>query len=102
MYEKEAPEGLLLAFGLTKDDMPDEIIEVYPDNWNSFLIFDGMSTQWRAGFNGPIGLDYSAIPIVGKSIGLSSRKSSKLLHDIRVMEAEALKLMAEEREMNKK
>lgn len=88
---------MLSMFGLSKEDIPDEIIEVFPDNWDSFLVFDGMSTQWRAGAMGATGLDYNVIPLVAKSIGVKGKEVSYILPDIRVMESEALKVMIEER-----
>lgn len=89
---------MLIAFGLKKSDIPDEIIDVYVDNWNTFILFDSMSTQWRVSASGPTGLDYNVIPLVSKSLGIKKKEIAELLPDLRVMEAEALKVMIEERE----
>jgi len=89
---------MLAMFGLSKEDMPDEVVEVFPDNWDSFLTFDGMSTQWRTGAVGATGLDYNVIPLVAKSIGVRKKDLGSILQDIRVMESEALKVMIEERD----
>lgn len=89
---------MLAMFGLTKDDLPDEIIDVYPDNWDVFLLFDAMSTQWRVGAVGATGLDYGVIPIVAKSVGIKKKQIPEILSGLRIMEAEALKVMIEERE----
>lgn len=85
-------------FGLTKEDMPDEIIGVYPDNWPIFLLFDAMSTQWRVGGMGATGLDYNVIPLVAKSVGIKKKELHETLPYLRIMEAEALKSMIEDRE----
>lgn len=89
---------MLAMFGLSKEDMPDEAVEVFPDNWDAFLVFDGMSTQWRTGAVGATGLDYNVIPLVAKSIGVRKKELGSILQDIRVMESEALKVMIEERD----
>lgn len=89
---------MLALFGLTKEDLPDEIVDVYPDNWDTFMLFDAMSTQWRTGGVGATGLDYNVIPLVAKSIGLNKKEVVEILPFLRVMEAEALRVMIENRE----
>ncbi len=71
------------------------MVEVWPDAWPAFLLFEAMSTQWRLGPGGPSGLDYSAIPSTAKMIGLKHRELSEAFNDLRVMENEALALMTE-------
>lgn len=88
--------------GLTRADYPEEDIEVYPDNWNAFIVFDSMSTQWRTGAIGATGLDYNVIPLVCSSVGIKKKEIPEILQDIRVLESEALKVMIEQRDKNKK
>jgi len=57
-----------------------------------------MSTQWRVGGFGATGLDYNVIPMVAKSLGIRKKEISEILPDLRVMEAEALKVMIEQRD----
>ncbi len=92
---------MLAVFGLTKEDIPDEIVEVFADNWQAFLTFDSMSTQWRSSGMGATGLDYNVLPLVSKSVGLKKKDLPYILQDFRVLESEALKVMFEQRE-NKK
>lgn len=92
---------MLQAFGLSKADLPDEIIDVWSDNWQAFLTFDSMSTQWRSSGMGATGLDYNVLPLVSKSVGVKKKDLPYILQDIRVLESEALKVMFEQRE-NKK
>lgn len=92
---------MLSFFGLTKEDIPDEVVEVFPDNWKAFLTFDSMSTQWRVGGLGATGLDYSVLPLVCSSVGIKKKEIPEILQDLRVLESEALKVMIEQRE-NKK
>lgn len=44
---------------------------------------------------GATGLDYSVIPVVGKMLGLKSKKVNEMFPDLRVMENEALITMGE-------
>lgn len=82
---------------MTKADIPDEEYEVWPDNWPAFLLFEAMSTQWRVGMGGAVGLDYNAIkPVVGL-IGLTRTELTQAFPDLRMMEAEALLVMGESR-----
>ncbi|MFK0033032.1 DUF1799 domain-containing protein [Pseudomonas monteilii] len=85
-----------MAFlGLTLDDMEAEDVEVWPDAWPAFCLFEALGTQWRLGPGGPSGLDYTAIPGAAKILGLKRRQLSEAFHDVRVMENEALAVMAE-------
>lgn len=82
---------------MTKADIPDEEYEVWPDNWPAFLLFEAMSTQWRVGMGGAVGLDYNAIKPVASMIGLKRDELAIAFPDLRMMEAEALLVMSESR-----
>lgn len=84
--------------GLTADDIEIEEVDVWPDAWPAFCLFEAMGTQWRLGNGGPSGLDYASIPDTAKMIGLKRRELSEAFHDLRVMESEALAVMAERAE----
>ena len=84
-------------FGLAPGDL-DEEVEVWPCNWPAFLLFNRMSTQWRAGAGGAIGLDYSCIRDVAGFLGIKKKKLAEIFPDLQVLEGEALRVMAEERE----
>lgn len=95
MYE-QGPSAEQLAFlGLSLDDIETEDVEVWPDVWPAFCLFEALGTQWRLGPGGPSGLDYTAVPCTAKMIGLKHRELSEAFNDLRVMENEALALMAE-------
>lgn len=70
-------------------------MEVWPDAWPAFCIFEAMGTQWRLGQGGPSGLDYTAIPAVATMLGIKRREFTKIFPDLRIMEHEAISLMAE-------
>ncbi|WP_323615246.1 DUF1799 domain-containing protein [Pseudomonas putida] len=95
MYE-QGPSAEQLAFlGLTLEDVEVEGVEVWPDAWPAFCLFEALCTQWRLGPGGPSGLDYTAIPGTAKMIGLKRGELSEVFTDLRVMENEALAVMAE-------
>uniref|UniRef100_UPI00406CCAFD DUF1799 domain-containing protein n=1 Tax=Pseudomonas sp. REB1044 TaxID=2675224 RepID=UPI00406CCAFD len=81
--------------GLTLDDIEVEEVEVWPDAWLSFCLFEALGTQWRLGPGGPSGLDYTAIPAAAEMLGIKRRKLADLFPDLRIMEHEALAVMAE-------
>lgn len=84
----------MAMFGLTLDDI-DEEVEVWPDNWQAFRLFNALSTQWRTGPGGATGLDYSVIREVSTLIGIKKRQIHEMFTDLQIMEAEALAVMAE-------
>lgn len=84
----------MAMFGLTLDDI-DEEVEVWPDNWQAFRLFNALSTQWRTGPGGATGLDYSVIREVSTLIGIKKRQIHEMFPDLQIMEAEALAVMAE-------
>jgi hypothetical protein len=84
----------MAMLGLTMADI-DEDVEVWPDNWPVFRLFNALSTQWRTGAGGATGLDYSVIREVASLIGINKRRILELFPDLQVMEAEALAVMAE-------
>jgi len=95
MWEPGPSDEALAAFGLSRADIPDEDFEVLPDLWPAFSIFNAMSTQWRVGMGGPVGLDYGVIGDVAALLSFTKKQTAKLFPDLRVMEAEALLVMSE-------
>ncbi len=94
MYQPAAPPDQLALFGLSAVDL-DDTVEVMPDVWPVFSLFEAMTTQWRAGMAGPTGLDYNAIPVTARMLGIKQRQARESFYDLRVMEAEALRVMRE-------
>nr|WP_256577564.1 DUF1799 domain-containing protein [Pseudomonas sp. NFACC42-2] len=97
MYESPPDAEQIAAFGWDAEDMEEEF-EVWPCLWSAFLLFNRMSTQWRAGAGGAIGLDYSCIRDVAGFLGIKRKKLAEIFPDLQVLEGEALRVMAEERE----
>ena len=98
LYEPSASSEQLSLFGLTSTDY-DDTVEVWPDNWQAFRLFEALSTQWRTGACGATGLDYSAIYDTASLSGFTKKHTIKLFPDLRVLEAEAMLVMSEQ--MNK-
>lgn len=76
---------------------PDEMIEIMPNNWESFTAFIACQTQWRmlAGMAGVVwtGLDYPSCKLV-----LDDRKAKRgVFADVRRMESAALPILNEVR-----
>ena len=84
--------------GLTPEDIDEEEVEVWPDAWPAFRLFDALGTQWRVASGGPSGLDYTAIPATAAMLGIKRRDLTDIFPDLRVMEVEALAVLAESME----
>lgn len=84
----------MAAFGLTADDYEELIVEVWPDIWPAFLVFQAASTQWRTGMAGVTGLDYNVLPWLMRIHDVQDEATA--LSDIRIMERTALKIMHKE------
>lgn len=103
MYSEDFNTAQLAAMGLKPSDFPEEDVLVFSDNWDSFRLFEAMSTQWRVGMCGETGLDYNTIPLLASSLLVPQDDFVEVIPNIRVMEAEALRVKAEQRERaNKK
>ncbi len=89
MYEKEADEKELAAFGLTKEDVA-VTVEVWPENFPSFHVFNSVASQWRYSMNGITGLDYNVLPTVLRLLNVARAEWHQIFDDIRTMESAAL------------
>ncbi len=85
----------LSAWGLQVSDYAAETVDVWPENWEAVQVFEALLSQWRMGFNGPIGLDYAAIPVVLRLRGVARKVWRQIFDDIRIMERAALDSMRE-------
>jgi len=85
----------LALFGLTPDDFPElaDEFEVWPDTLPAVNAFIAMETQWRVGFAGATGLDYTALPAVLDLMDMPPNERRDLFDDLRVLEGRALDLM---------
>lgn len=92
MYDPGPSEEELKAIGLLREDVEDTSdVEVWPENWVPFKVFNKVSTQWRVGAGGATGLDYSVV--YSTMDRMKIKKQLAVLDAIRVMEASALSTM---------
>ncbi|SED33190.1 Phage related hypothetical protein [Pseudomonas mohnii] len=73
-------------------------IELWAINAEAFSVFNSMSTQWRSGMSGATGLDYTALPVVMDLEGVKADNRQQVFRDVRTMEQEALRTMADNQE----
>ncbi len=96
MYDAGPSDSELEAIGLTREDLgeiPD--FEVWPDNWVPFKVFSEVCTQWRMGPGGPIGLDYSVVKWIMRTMHVTKKDRLEVLRSVRVLECSAMSKMAE-------
>lgn len=60
-------------------------------------LFVAMATQWRTGFSGATGLDYTALPVVREAQQIPDDDWPDVFDALRVLEGEALSVMRETR-----
>jgi hypothetical protein len=69
------------------------MVDCWPEHQVAVGVFSRLTTQWRVGFSGAVGLDYVALPTVFQLLGVSRTDWPQLFEDIRVMERGALHYM---------
>ena len=72
-------------------------MECWPENIDSLNLFIALQTQWRIGMSGATGLDYPAVfaTIDRLHRDKTDARRDELFADVQIMEAAALKKMAE-------
>lgn len=93
LYEKEPPAAEAAALGFTLEEVMSGDVEVWPDNRQTVNVFIAMSTQWRTGSAGAIGLDYGALPSVMEMLGVDAADRPEVFDGLRLMEDAALEEM---------
>lgn len=86
------------AFGLVPvfagDDTP-EPLYLWPENVLSWNLFMAVSTQWIAGGNGVIGLNYPGVEVVMRKWRIKRQDEQKVFSEIQVMERATLRAWSE-------
>lgn len=85
------------AWGMTIDEASGPPFEVWPDCVDAVNLFMAMGTQWVCGPGGVMGLNYVALPIVMRLIGIDRKNQSSVFEDLRVIESSALEAIAEKK-----
>jgi hypothetical protein len=78
---------------LTVEEASGPPVEIWSDNLSVVNVFIAMDTQWRVGMSGKTGLDYNALPIVMRMIGVPHKNWTQVFGDLRTMEDAALATM---------
>lgn len=86
------------AIGIRPEDVTDNTVtDIWEENWDAYLIFSRMRTQWRSGMAGPTGLDYTLFDSLCERFGVKKRVHQlEVLDKLQVMEDAALTTMAKE------
>lgn len=84
------------AFGAAiAKELAAQVVEVWPENWPAFQLFQDVSTQWRVGMGGATGLDYLALyPLIDRQTSTTD-EWRELFDDVRALEVWALEAMQE-------
>ncbi|ABM32366.1 DUF1799 domain-containing protein [Paracidovorax citrulli] len=98
MYEPEASDAELAAWGLQRSDYADKTTEVWPENWPTYALWSRICNQWRVGMAGAIALDYGVLFHELDRAGLDAEEYDERFRDIQVIESEALTIFAERAE----
>lgn len=64
---------------------------MWEDNWPAIHLFTQVSTQWRTGASGPVGLDYNVVFHVLDRKALAPDDYDDMMGSIRIIEGEALR-----------
>lgn len=89
-----APPAVLEAARAKMKPAPEQVFEVWPENWESFDFFLTLESQWVivAGMGTALksGLDYCRVESTLNILGIPRKKRPKLFRDMQTMEKAAL------------
>ena len=83
----------MAAAGFAPEDYDCDVIDVWPENWDTVQFFLRLPTQWRYGMSGRTGLDYTAVMSLLATMRLPLDKEAEILESVQVMEMAALEAM---------
>lgn len=90
LYWRAPTEAELAQFGLKAKHFPPPKVDLWPECALPIEVFSRVSTQWRVGAGGPIGLDYNVVYRELDDIGLTGDRRHEVMAAIRVIETAAL------------
>lgn len=98
--DEETVDDALALFGLYAVRPETQVIEVYlwPENLQSWNLFQELSTQWVWGPDGKKGISYPSIEFVMKMAGIKKRQRQRVYRDIQAMEWATLSAWNEKNE----
>lgn len=90
MYWSAPTEAELAGTGLKAKHFTPPSVDLWPECALPIEIFSRVSSQWRVGAGGPVGLDYNVVFYELDREGLAGDKRDEVMAGIRVIEAAAL------------
>lgn len=90
MYEKRPTAAELAGSSLLPEDFEQAHVDLWPDNWPSVQLFSQLSTQWRVGPGGVVGLDYGVVFHELDRRAIDSDEYDDMMGAIRMIEGVAL------------
>lgn len=80
-----------MAEGFAPEDYWEDPVEVWPENWETLMLFVSLQTQWSVaigmGGGGRIGLRYEAVyPLLDRLAGDDKTEWGRLFADLQAME----------------
>lgn len=84
-----AVEGNAFAQALAAE-AANEVVQVWPENWQAWELFMQLRTQWTLGMGGPTGLRYEAAYPLLDRIAKEPAQWDSLFDDVQTMERAAL------------
>lgn len=99
LIQAGAPDDVIEAMrqSMTRATADDDAFEVWPENWDSVILFLRLHTQWRiaAGMGGLVylGLDYSAIEPAMRLCAIPRAGRENKFDDLQTMERAALQVL---------
>jgi hypothetical protein len=93
VIDKTAGDAAVLGVVGFEPDEP-EHFEVELDAWPVLMVFLDCQTQWRAGPNGLIGLDYGAVAWILRLRSVADEAA--MLSDLQIIEAEIIQALGEQ------
>ena len=94
LYSSRPAVAQLAEAGLTEADFAGETehTELFPENWEPFIYYTEIMTQWRCGPGGFYGLDYNIVYADLNRLGLGGAKRDDFMWAIRTIESTVLRL----------
>lgn len=71
---------------------------LWPEHQAALRLWGAVGTQWREGFSGPTGLDYTGVEAAMRLLGIPRAERAERFAELRVMERVTLRVWAHRRQ----
>ncbi|WP_180125674.1 DUF1799 domain-containing protein [Rhodoferax sp. BLA1] len=100
-------DAALAAWGLVEERDEEQteaepaVYHIWPENWDTWRIWNRIQTQWQVGFNGRTGLNYAGVTAYLRDVvRVRPRHFTHKFMCIQAMELAALDEWAKQRQQN--